>query len=226
MILTGEDIAELRGRFYGLLALAFRYPKKCGLEELKDAESLCILDEITGLYWGSPELSANINKFKSLIASIESPEDLQVEYSRLFVGPFHLPAPPYESVYREESKGWLMGDSTIAVLQKYTDAGISVSEDFKDLPDHIMVELEFMSYLCEKEYWCWLEKNRDGGVKHYLEKQGEFLERHLNTWVPLFSKNIIEAGGHDLYMTSALLLNDFISLDMNRVKTSLIMLNG
>lgn len=36
--------------------------------------------------------------------SLEFCHYLLVEYTRLFVGPHHLPAPPYESVYRSKNK--------------------------------------------------------------------------------------------------------------------------
>jgi len=39
------------------------------------------------------------------------------------------------------------GDSTMAVLQHYEDGGFEVDEGFRDLPDHIAVELEFLYVL-------------------------------------------------------------------------------
>ncbi|HDH01197.1 MAG TPA: molecular chaperone TorD, partial [Nitrospirae bacterium] len=77
-------------------------------------------------------------------------EDLCVEYAKLFVGPFELLAPPYGSVYLDDG-GRVMGDSTMRVIEAYQKEGLSGNDDFKDLPDHIAVEMEFMSYLIYKE---------------------------------------------------------------------------
>jgi len=73
-----------------------------------------------------------------------------VEYSRLFLGPFKLVAPPYGSVWLDKQKT-VMGDSTARVAAFYHAQGLQLTDDFPELPDHIAVELEFLSYLAFKE---------------------------------------------------------------------------
>ncbi len=58
-------------------------------------------------------------------------EDLNVEYARLFVGPFELLAAPYGSVYLDDG-GRVMGDSTMKVIEAYQKEGLSKNDDFKD----------------------------------------------------------------------------------------------
>ena len=53
-----------------------------------------------------------------------------------------------------------MGDSTMAVLQHYEDAGFEVDEGFRDLPDHIAVELEFLYVLLFREAEAQLRQRR------------------------------------------------------------------
>ena len=73
-------------------------------------------------------------------------EELLVDYTRLFLGPVDTRAKPYGSVWLDDDAP-LMGDSTMAVLQHYEDGGFEVDEGFRDLPDHVAVELEFLYVL-------------------------------------------------------------------------------
>ena len=90
-------------------------------------------------------------------------EELLVEYARLLVGPNELPAPPYGSVYLEEGRK-VMGESTARVMEFYKAEGLSMNEQFQNLPDHITAEMEFMYYLAYHEVEA-LEKNdREKGL--------------------------------------------------------------
>jgi TorA maturation chaperone TorD len=44
-----------------------------------------------------------------------------------------------------------MGFSTMEVIKTYEQEGLGKSSDFKALPDHIVVEMEFMSFLIYQE---------------------------------------------------------------------------
>lgn len=135
-------------------------------------------------------------------------EDLHVEYAKLFVGPFELLAPPYGSVYLDEGRR-VMGDSTMKVIEIYEKEGLARSDDFKDLPDHIAMELEFMSYLIFKEREA-LEKSDSDAAKEYADKQKDFGELFLRPWVPPFCKKIKEGTENAFYCSLAECLNAFI----------------
>ena len=143
----------------------------------------------------------------------ESVEDLEVEYTRLFVGPDRVLCPPYESVYREDvselERGLLMGPSTVEVAKWYNSMGLRLKEDFKDLPDHIAVELEFMHYLCREELRA-LDEGDAGRAKRLRENQKRFFEKHLYMWVPMFVSRIFENTDSEFYKLAALLLKQFI----------------
>ena len=124
-------------------------------------------------------------------------EDLRVEYAKLFVGPFELLAPPYGSVYIENG-GRVMGDSTMKVIEIYQNEGLAKNDDFKDLPDHIAVEMEFMSYLFYKEREA-MQKSDLDTVRQYIEKQDHFLDTYLGPWVPLFCEKIKEGTQNSFY---------------------------
>ena len=124
-------------------------------------------------------------------------EALRVEYAKLFVGPFELLAPPYGSVYFEDG-GRVMGDSTMKVIEIYQKEGLAKNDDFKDLPDHIAVELEFVSYLIYKERDA-LQKSDLDTVREYLNKQEAFLNDFLKPWVPQFCNKIKEGTNNGFY---------------------------
>jgi TorA maturation chaperone TorD len=136
-------------------------------------------------------------------------EELSVEYARLFVGPFELLAPPYGSVYLDDG-GRVMGDSTMNVIETYEKEGLAKSDDYKDLPDHIAVELEFMSYLIYKEREA-LENSDSAAAKAYIHKQEDFLNIFVRPWVPAFCKKIKEGTVNGFYTALSQCLSTFIT---------------
>ncbi len=108
-------------------------------------------------------------------------EDLQVEYTRLFInGVPHVAAPPYGSVYMEKT---LRGKYSDDILSFYRSQGYDLSVG-ADLPDSLIHQLEFLSFLAE-------DQNRDG--------EEEFLARFLLPWYPIFSEKVKEEAQHPFY---------------------------
>jgi TorA maturation chaperone TorD len=140
--------------------------------------------------------------------SIYSDEDLLVDYSKLFVGPFEIKSPPYGSVYIEKDRK-VMGNSTMEVMELYREAGLAISNDFKELPDHIAVELEFMYYLVFKEIEAFEESEMDT-VFNYIKMQQAFLDRFLRQWVAPFCEKIKEGTDNKFYLALADCVSAFI----------------
>ena len=146
-------------------------------------------------------------------------QELAVEHARLFVGPFELKAPPYGSVYLEAGRR-VMGESTMEVIGLYREMGLSISESFRDLPDHVAVELEFMYYLVIQQ----LEAAQAGDVKRtrrYVEAQALFLDGHLRRWVPRFRAAILAATGSPFYRSLARCLEVFTEADARLLRSAL-----
>jgi TorA maturation chaperone TorD len=128
-------------------------------------------------------------------------EPLKVDFSKLFVGPYKLFAAPYGSVYLEGERK-MMGDSTLDVRNRYREAGLDTAETFKDAPDHISAELEFMYYLIFKEIEAFSNADVETAM-NFVQKQKSFLEDHLMAWVPEFAGNIIEYAESPFYQNLA-----------------------
>lgn len=194
---------RMRGDCFRFLSACFYQPQKALFEK----ENL--LSNLTGfLQETCPEAAA----FSSLMEESflqSSDKDLEVEYARLFVGPFELIAPPYGSIYLDGNRR-VMGDSTMEVIKTYQAEGLSRSEDFKDLPDHIAVELEFMSFLIYKEIEA-LEKFGLDAAKEYVNKQEVFLNSLLLPWASQFCKKIEEGTDNGFYKALAGCLSAFLT---------------
>lgn len=187
---------------FRLLAACFYEPqKKLFLEEN-------LFGNLTeGLKQVCPDAEAFSSHMEKSIYNYTE-EDLRVEYAKLFVGPFELLAPPYGSVYLDDG-GRVMGDSTMQVIEIYQKEGLARSDDFKDLPDHIAVEMEFISYLIFKGRDA-LDNADEDSAMNYKDKQDFFLNTFLRRWVPLFCKKIKEGTDNVFYTSLADCVSTFV----------------
>ena len=198
---------QLRFDTYRLLANAFYVPDKCLMDSLVTLEKC--MEEICG---------KTLIHYKNMPVSIgpkEGMELLKVDYAKLFVGPFSLLAPPYGSVYLE-SERMVMGNSTADVQKWYRSADLDIDVQFKDAPDHIAAELEFMHFLIFKE----MEAADQGGadcVIQYLKMQRSFLEYHLSSWISDFTDNVVNNAQTAFYQNLARATEAFVMDDLQTI---------
>ena len=128
-----------------------------------------------------------------------SQEDLRLDYTRLFLGPFNIRSKPYGSVYLDRGDT-VMGDSTMAALALYSEGGFQVDEAFEEMPDHVAVELEFL-YLLNARLG---DGQSDNGERDFLAAlECRFLMTHLGRWITPFSKAVEEGAATDFYKNLA-----------------------
>jgi TorA maturation chaperone TorD len=141
-------------------------------------------------------------------------DELLVDYTRLFLGPVDIRAKPYGSVWLDVDAP-LMGDSTMAVLQHYEDAGFEVDEGFRDLPDHIAVELEFLYVLLFREAEARLRQDAQtlAGLARMRQR---FLGEHLGQWVGAFAAAVTAGAQTSYYRDLAELTVRFVALEAAR----------
>jgi TorA maturation chaperone TorD len=209
--MTDQDKIVIRGNCFKLLAACFYEPEK----ELFIEEKVC--DNLKNLLneWASDAAKA-AGEMDLCLENI-SQEQLSIDHAALFVGPFELTAAPYGSVYAEDSRQ-LMGETTINTLRFYEDAGLSV--DVKEPPDHIAIELEFMSHLCSKEAESSSAGNH-GEAEKFREMQVQFFRTALQ-WVPQFCDSIRKGSDNLFYQSLADCLSRFmVSCDQVYSKVSI-----
>lgn len=100
----------------------------------------------------------------------ETPQEIRTDFRQLF-SVHGAKVKPYESFYNYSigERPSLWGRTSGDVMSFYRAEGLDIGVEPAPVPDHLSVELVFMSYLVEK------------GL---VEQQKKFLEEHLAKWVP------------------------------------------
>lgn len=202
---TGEFILHesKRGDVYRLLSACFYFPnKKLFLEEGLFENLSMLLNTV------SPDAAFFSAKMGQAIHQYTE-EELAVEYSKLFVGPWELKAPPYGSIYLDKERR-VMGDSTMEVIRMYQEARLIMDKDFKELPDHIAVELEFMHFLTYEMVDA-LGKSESDRAQSLQVTRNLFLNQYLRRWVPEFCNKINTNTDNAFYGALADCVSTFLS---------------
>lgn len=133
---------------------------------------------------------------------------LEVEYNKLFVGPGKLLAPPYESYYATSGggrSGRVNAKPAWDVREEYRVHGLKTLDSFPDFPDHIAVELEYLSVLALREAEAWEAHDRNAAVA--LQEAAEtFKCNHLAKWLPSLRTRILVGAKVDFYPCIAVLV--------------------
>ena len=148
----------------------------------------------------SGESSIFLDELKKAINAIDTTserelEDLLWEYTRLFIGPYKLPCPPWESVYTSP-KRLMMQDAAGQVQALYAGAGLAVNTD-DVMPDHIGVELNFLAVLLHQAH------SAAGSKEGQMARTEKILTDHLLKWVPQFTRDMENAAEMPLYRALA-----------------------
>ena len=130
----------------------------------------------------SPEGFAALEKIVSLAGGNSIPqsewvEALQVEYTRLFIGPLDPRVHPYASCHLSLARS-VISEETLAVRDAYARSGLVV-ERLNSLPDdHLGVELEFLFALTRAAS----DTDNPTEASALLAKRRDFVQRHCAPW--------------------------------------------
>ena len=138
----------------------------------------------------------------------EGIEDLLVDYTRLFLGPVDARANPYGSVWLGPD-ALAMQDSTMAVVGLYEEGGFELAEDFRDLPDHVAAELEFLYLLLFRE-------GRAGADEARSPSGSACSEEHLGRWIGPFTDAVKAGAQCGFYRELGELTNRFVAMEARR----------
>ncbi len=173
-----------------------------------------LIENLSGLDTKMGEVFSDIARHCPRKSDIDS---LAVDYSKLFVGPYGLLAPPYGSVYLEDESR-VMGNSTVDVKKRYTEEGLDIG--LKEAPDHVAIELEFMYFLIHKEIEAFNNNDFDGIVR-YQGKQRAFLETHLGEWISDFADKAEANAQAEFYRILAQVTRAFVKKDLKSLSDEL-----
>lgn len=202
--MTREDKADL----LALLSSLWAPPDEALLEMLAGPETKIFLKEVfagLNLKPGFLPQIAEKEKAQELLGVLKE------EYGRLFMDWPGERISLVESTYKPWSqdpscslafareKGLLMGDSALHLSQIFRGLSLEIPPEFRGAPDHLAIELEFLS---------WLYRAAIGEVLG-------FIRDHLD-WVFELKAKILAASPHPFYQDALELLDRFLRQEQEK----------
>lgn len=145
-----------------------------------------------GIITKLPVSSSNPNFIKaaaqlrdSCIDKSECLIKMREDYRRLFVGQSNPLAPPFESLYKHDSKS---GHNSPAVTEFYNSYGWVSKFKGKIKDDHLGVELLFITLLVEK----YLILDDQVCVEEMRNEIRRFIDQHILSWIRYWNSKIQE----------------------------------
>ncbi|MEW5801158.1 MAG: molecular chaperone TorD family protein [bacterium] len=152
--------------------------------------------KVYGLLFESPS-----EKLKDLLSIEENMEILHEEYLNLFIRPNTKYVFPCGSAYKKQRR---KKRNIVLFL-----AGNGVDRQRPD--DHVLVGLNYMRFLIEREKRQWLRKNSLEALD-LLHQQQDYLLGHLY-WLPDLCAEILKKTTSRFYRNAALNLESFFQLE-------------
>lgn len=195
---NNTEVSDCKADVYRLLSACYYQPEDAFFEEAVYTQLA------TALKHCSSDLMPLAERM-DVAARRDGIENLLLDYSRLFLGPFEIPAKPYGSVYLE-GENVVMGDSTANAQAYYESADFEIAEDFREVPDHVAVELEFLYLLSFRQ-----RHRSEGAIQaNWDALEQQFLDEHLGRWIGPFTEKIAAHAETDFYRLLGELTQTFI----------------
>ncbi len=161
----------------------------------------------------SPELDEHAQRLAAAFAAADL-QDLLVDYTRLFLGAPQALAKPYASVWLS-SEPELMQESVVELQKLYAQGGFEIDAEFRDLPDHVAVELEFL-YLLNFQLNQARAVDDIAAVQAIEVLRTAFLVGHLGRWLGGFILAVHDNAQSDFYRELAEFTELFVRLEGER----------
>ena len=195
--------ALARAQAYGLLARAFGRPDAWFEADVVDGSFGDALAEALAAL-GHQDLAAAATATSGVPAA-----PLATEFARLFNPSLHANCPPYGTEYTG-SHVFMRAQQLADVAGFYRAFGLRVAAGFRERPDHIATELEFMQVLALKEARALARRERaHAGICR--RAQARFLQEQLGRWLAPYTAKLAAQDGEGFYARVAGLARDFVA---------------
>jgi TorA maturation chaperone TorD len=195
---TGASLA------FGLLGrLVYSFPEKEWLQSLVEQDPF---DEAP-FAAEQPEVTRGLELLQAWTASHrgrltgEAIDDIRLDYTRLFIGPGRVLAPPWESVHRSVDR-LLFQEQTLQVREWYQRFGLEAANLYQEPDDHAGLELAFLSQLAAMASGA--AEQDPSAFPRLLEAERAFLAEHPIAWMPMWCELVIRHSETDFYRGVAL----------------------
>lgn len=202
--MTGDqELAELRQKYYGLFVRLFwKEPDAAFLRSLLEG----IEERAEAVAPSSPVMAAGWRSIRRYLEN-NKPSEVDYEFAQLFIGPHQPEVAPYESYYLA---GGMFQPPLAAVRGFMKEVGLEKKAGELPEPEDILgFELEIMNWLISQQV------NSEGSEQEeqWLERQAEFLKKHLLVWAPACAQDFGSAPNADFYKGVGLLLQGFLEME-------------
>ena len=200
---------EKRAEIYWWFSSLF--VKELTENDLETYHSVEIRSFLTGL--GENEsLKPCVDSLVDALNRLQDRENAQLElaadFCELFLKTEKHGALPYASMYI--GKSGLLNDKPAEEMEKLmANFGFQVDENLKEPADHLAVELDFLGNMIIRSNELEQEKH----MEEAFEKQNEFIQQHLMTWLPQFAAKCKQLDEFGFYISVTQLLIAFCKLD-------------
>lgn len=206
------DYAAQRADLYFLLATLFLEALNVeALEQLLSAEMSPVMKE-AGLNLIDDLEDVPLDELAGLLSE---------EFTRLFLFSPDGRLAPYESLQKPGASGLLNGPEAWEVSAYIESAGFEYSGQYKDMPDHISVQLGFLAHLAEEESNAFA-KQCFSNAANTIRFQQEFFQRFIGTWVFAFLEKIIDRSEVAFYSSLARFTADFLRQEQADIENRLV----
>lgn len=201
---------EEKERFCSFAAALFAPPDGTLVTDLQGDELLAVIGGYAGMWGGDGQIPAGLTQAMGTERHLSA---LQGEYARLF-GVWEKQISLVESTYKPwtmdkqcgmvfaASKGLVMGDPALHMLELYRRFSLEVPEEYRSIPDHLALEMEFLALM-------------------YRYASDEAIERfiadHLD-WIPELKDAVGNADPLPFYWSAVQLIDLFLQNETNKPK--------
>lgn len=205
-----KNLLELRVFAYDVLRRVFlTEPTKELIVQLQNGviDSFPFKEENRFLKEGVKQVQTYFDTFELA----EDYDDLHWDYTRMFIGPYKLPVPIWESAYVNKD-GLLFQEETLRVRRFYLKNNFISLQHGREADDHLGLELDFM-YQLSKLLIDLIKEEKLSHFHRILIDQKYFLKEHLLKWTPQFRENVILSAETDFYKGMVKILTGFLFID-------------
>ncbi len=201
---------EEKERFCSFAAALFAPPAGTTVADLMQDENLSSIEQYVRVWGGDGQFLSGLIKEATRKDFLSI---LQREYTRLFGGweeKISLVESTYKPWTRDKgcgmvfaaSKGLFLGDYAMHMLELYRQSSLEVPEEFRSMPDHLVLELEFLALM----------------YRFASDEQIErFIEDHLD-WIPELKEAVEKANPHPFYQNAVEIIHLFLQNETNTGK--------
>lgn len=158
-------------------------PNEALVEELLSDVTADVVDECA-----QDETMRGLGAFLEELRGRDAAEFLDAardEYTRTFLGPAQLPAPPVESPYLSHDAAAFQ-KNTLAVRTWYRRFGLLPKRYLREPDDHVAIMCGFMAHLAKDALEAFAA-NDAGALAEKLASQRSFVANHMCDWLPHYA---------------------------------------